>query len=111
MPRRVSMRIVASLIDGASTVCAHPASSATRPTRSPCALCTCGDCIVPAAGMRAGASDSIARTRCDAIPRPGTSPDSGRASCAPRSAQRNTPGRGSTRDSTSRIARSCHGRV
>ena len=110
MPRRVSIRIVASLIEGASTVCAQPTSRATRPTRCPSARCTCGACIALAGGMRAGASDSIARMRCDGSPRPGTRPARGRASRAPRSAQRNTAGCGSTRDSTSRMTRSCQGR-
>ena len=49
MPRRVSRRMVASLISGASTVWAHPVSRATRPRRAPWAGCTGGRLRLPAA--------------------------------------------------------------
>ena len=81
-PSRVSSRMVAALISGSSTFCAHPVSSATRRRRWPSAGKTCGSSCSAGGWMTLGARLSIARSR------PGISRRAGRPSFAPKSARR-----------------------
>ena len=90
-PRRVSRRMVAALIPGASTCWAQPASRATRPLRAPSARKTPG-AVPPPAGSRAGASASIALSRRPSGWAAGSSPASARPAPAAASAARNRRG-------------------
>ena len=101
---------------GASTCWAQPCSSATRPRRSPIA----GKTLPPAGpggGSLPGASASIALIRrnkvgdADAALGVGSKAASGRPSRARIMLARNHPGRGSTKASTARSARSVSGRA
>ena len=83
MPLRVSRRIAASLIEGASTAWAQPCSSATRPLRAPCGGNTAGSC---AGGGPAGAAARGAASR-----RARSSPTGARAAARTAAADRRRP--------------------
>ena len=100
-PCRVSSRIVASLISGASTCWAQPGSSATRIRRSPSAGKTCGRSIGDAAGTRRGARLSIARSRARQQRRRTAAP-----AAPPRAPARNRPAAAAPRRAARRSSRS-----
>ena len=104
-PCRVSSRIVASLISGASTCWAQPGSSATRIRRSPSAGKTCGRSIGEAAGTGCGASASSGRSRGGSSAGERLAPGARRAS-----ARRNQRRPGQHPPSSRRSSRSSHGR-
>ena len=101
MPWRVSTLMAAWLIRGASTCCAQPCSSATRPRRGPSAAKTL-PAAGPGAGKPPGASASIALMRrnsdgvAEGVVGAGSSAAKGRASRASHMLMRNSFGSGST---------------
>ena len=106
--------MAAWLMRGASTCWAQPCSSATRPRLSPMAGKTL-PAAGPGAGRLPGASASIALIRRSrvgvggAVFGVGNRPANGRPSRAMIMLARNRPGRGSTKASTARKARSPSG--
>ncbi len=108
-PMRVSSRMVASLMEGASVRWAQPVSSATRARLVPSAAVH----LRPLHGPAAAAGGRQLQHRAHPLRRQAAAGDQPRERPAEPGrviAARNRPGLGSTRASTRRSTRSCHGR-